>query len=137
MMGISTKKGDSGYTSLLRGARVPKHHLIIEAGGSLDEANSLFILKYLNRLSDLIFLLACFEEKDEEEKREINRTLLSPKGVTPFNHKWGIAIGLTILGLIAAIIFLLLFHNANPRATYPSVDKHMEQMENMHKSIEN
>jgi cob(I)alamin adenosyltransferase len=43
-MGISTKKGDSGYTSLLRGARVPKHHLIIEAGGSLDEANSqLFI----------------------------------------------------------------------------------------------
>ena len=40
-MGISTKKGDSGYTSLLRGARVLKHHLIIEAGGSLDEANSL------------------------------------------------------------------------------------------------
>jgi cob(I)alamin adenosyltransferase len=245
MMGISTKKGDSGYTSLLRGARVPKHHLIIEAGGSLDEANSLlglarasskekrikriilqfqkhlftmgaefsvskggrnapkkriseqdvkwlerlveefeeslalppgfvafgqkegsshldvartsvrkvermttkmksenmitnpFILKYLNRLSDLIFLLACFEEKDEEEKRKINRTLFSPKGMTPFNHKWGIAIGLTILVLIAAIIFLLLFHNANPRATYPSVDKHMEQMENMHKSIEN
>jgi cob(I)alamin adenosyltransferase len=31
-----------------------------------------FILKYLNRLSDLIFLLACFEEKDDEEKREIN-----------------------------------------------------------------
>ncbi len=244
-MGISTKKGDSGYTSLLRGARVPKHHLIIEAGGSLDEANSLlglarasskekrikriilqvqkhlftmgaefsvskggrnspkkriseqdvqwlerlveefeeslalppgfvafgqkegsshldvartsvrkvermttkmksenmienpFILKYLNRLSDLIFLLACFEEKGDEEKREINRTLFSPKGTSPFNHKWGIAIGLTILVLIAAIIFLLLFHKTNSRATYPSVDKHMEQMENMHESIEN
>lgn len=40
-MGISTKKGDSGYTNLLRGARVPKNHLIIEAGGCLDEANSL------------------------------------------------------------------------------------------------
>jgi hypothetical protein len=76
-------------------------------------------------------------KKDEEEKRKINRTLFSPNGATPFNHKWGIAIGLTILVLIAAIIFLLLFHNANSRATYPSVDKHMEQMENMHKSIEN
>lgn len=60
MMGISTKKGDSGYTSLLRGERV----------------------------------------------------------------------------LIAAIIFLLMFHNTRPRATYPSMDKHMEQMEDMHKSIE-
>lgn len=243
-MGISTKKGDSGYTSLLRGERVPKHHLVIEAGGSLDEANSLLglarasskerrikriilqvqknlftmgaefsasgggrnsskkgiteqdikwlerlveefeeslalppgfvafgqkegssqldvartsvrkvermatrmksenmianpcILKYLNRLSDLIFLMACFEEKGDEEKREINRSLFSPKEATPFNHKWGIAIGLIILVLIAAIIFLLMFHNTRPRATYPSMDKHMEQMEDMHKSIE-
>ncbi len=245
MMDISTKKGDSGYTSLLRGARVPKHHLIIEAGGSLDEANSLlglarasskekrikriilqvqkhlftmgaefsipkggtnslkkriseqdvkwlerlvevfeeslalppgfvafgqeegsshldvartsvrkvermttklksenmienpFILKYLNRLSDLIFLLACFEEKDYEEKREINRTLFSPKGATPFIQKWAIVIGLTTLVLIAAVIFLLLFHNATPRATYRSMDKHMERIENMQKSIGN
>jgi hypothetical protein len=81
-------------------------------------------------------LLACFEEKDDEEKREINQTLFSPKGVTPFNHKWGIATGLTVLVLIAAIIFLLLFHNATPQATYPSMDNHMEQMEKMHKSIE-
>lgn len=184
-MGISTKKGDSGYTSLLRGTRVTKNHLIIEAGGSLDEANSLlglarasskerrtkriilqvqkhlftigaefsaskgkqyspknklseqdvkwlerlveefeeslalppgfiafgqkegpshldvartsvrkvermttkmksenmidnpFILKYLNRLSDLIFLLACFEEKDEEKKTRNKSQLIS------------------------------------------------------------
>jgi cob(I)alamin adenosyltransferase len=41
IMRISTRKGDSGYTSLLKGGRVPKHHLIIEAGGTLDEANSL------------------------------------------------------------------------------------------------
>jgi cob(I)alamin adenosyltransferase len=40
-MQISTKKGDSGYTNLLKGGRAPKHHLIIEAGGTLDEANSL------------------------------------------------------------------------------------------------
>jgi len=245
MTGISTKKGDSGNTSLLKGGRVPKHHLIIEAGGCLDEANSLlglaraslkekrikriilevqkhlfimgaefsfskgeqkspkkriteqevkwlerlveefeeclalppgfvafgqtegsshldvartsvrkvermatkmksnkltgnpFILKYLNRLSDLIFLLACFEEKDDRERQRINQTLLSFKGVAPFNTKWWIAISLTLLVLISTIIFLLLFHNANPRATYPSMDRHMEQMENMHKSIGN
>ena len=204
-MGISTKKGDSGYTSLLRGPRIPKDHLIIEAGGSLDEANSLlglarasskekrlkriilqvqkhlftmgaefsvsneglnsppkkiteqdvkwlerlveefeeslalppgfvafgqkegsshldvartsvrkvermttrmksenmienpYILKYLNRLSDSIFLMACFEEKDVEEKWKINRTRYFPSGAILINHKWTIAIGLTIL----------------------------------------
>jgi cob(I)alamin adenosyltransferase len=27
---------------------------------------------FCNRLSDLIFLLACFEERDEEEKRKMD-----------------------------------------------------------------
>jgi cob(I)alamin adenosyltransferase len=85
-----------------------------------------FILKYLNRLSDLIFLMACFEERDDEEKRKINHTLFSPNFAVPFNHKWGIAAGLMILVLIAAIIFLLLFHKASPRATYPIMENHME-----------
>jgi hypothetical protein len=40
-MGVSTKKGDSGSTGLLGGERVPKFHLRIEAGGALDETNSL------------------------------------------------------------------------------------------------
>src|SRR5512146_1052412 len=40
-MGITTKKGDSGFTSTLSGARVPKYIVIIEAAGALDEANSL------------------------------------------------------------------------------------------------
>ncbi|MAY82885.1 MAG: ATP:cob(I)alamin adenosyltransferase [Flavobacteriales bacterium] len=39
-MKIYTKKGDSGTTSLLGGARVPKHHLRIEAYGTVDELNS-------------------------------------------------------------------------------------------------
>lgn len=247
-MGISTKKGDSGYTSLLKGPRVPKHHLRIEAGGSLDEASSLlglarasskdkrikriilqvqkhlftmgaefsvsegrrhvphvpikkimerdvkwlerlvgefeeslalppgfvafgqqqgashldvartsvrkvermatrmkgenlisnpFILKYLNRLSDLIFLLACFEEKDEEEKQTISQTLFLPKFMMPTNYKLAIAIGTIILVLVASIILMLLFHNADPRATYPAMDSHMQQMEDMHKFNEN
>lgn len=39
-MKIYTKTGDSGTTSLLGGTRVPKHHLRIEAYGTVDELNS-------------------------------------------------------------------------------------------------
>ncbi len=244
-MNISTKKGDSGYTSLLRGERVPKHHLASEAVGTLDEANSLlglarasskekrikriilqvqkhlfiigaelsvlkggptspkkkisetdikwlerlveefeealalppgfvafgqeegsshldvartsvrkaermaarmksrnmiensYILKYFNRLSDLIFLLACLEEKDEEENRNINRILFSSQLADPLFRKWGIAIGSIILALIITIIFLLILYKPTQQATSPYPLKHMEQMEDMHKFGEN
>lgn len=39
-MKIYTKTGDQGYTSLIGGVRVPKHHLRIEAYGTVDELNS-------------------------------------------------------------------------------------------------
>ena len=39
-MRIYTKTGDSGYTSLIGGTRVPKHHLRIESYGTVDELNS-------------------------------------------------------------------------------------------------
>jgi ATP:cob(I)alamin adenosyltransferase len=39
-MPISTKKGDKGFTGLLGGKRVPKHHLKPETYGTLDELNS-------------------------------------------------------------------------------------------------
>lgn len=39
-MKIYTKKGDKGQTSLLGGSRVPKHHIRIEAYGTVDELNS-------------------------------------------------------------------------------------------------
>lgn len=39
-MKIYTKTGDSGETSLIGGTRVPKHHLKIEAYGTVDELNS-------------------------------------------------------------------------------------------------
>src|SRR4030067_2343458 len=39
-MGISTKKGDTGYTSLLGGERGSKYHWRTETVGALDEANS-------------------------------------------------------------------------------------------------
>lgn len=39
-MKIYTKTGDAGTTALYGGTRVPKHHLRIEAYGTIDELNS-------------------------------------------------------------------------------------------------
>ncbi len=39
-MKIYTKTGDNGYTSLIGGTRVPKHHVRIESYGTVDELNS-------------------------------------------------------------------------------------------------
>jgi cob(I)alamin adenosyltransferase len=39
-MKIYTKTGDKGFTSLIGGTRVPKHHLRIESYGTIDELNS-------------------------------------------------------------------------------------------------
>lgn len=46
-MKIYTKTGDKGYTSLIGGVRVPKHHLRIECYGTVDELNS-----YIGLISD-------------------------------------------------------------------------------------
>jgi cob(I)alamin adenosyltransferase len=40
MKSFYTRKGDDGYTGLLREGRVPKDHPIPEAVGALDEANA-------------------------------------------------------------------------------------------------
>ena len=39
-MKIYTKNGDKGQTSLIGGDRVSKHHVRIEAYGTIDELNS-------------------------------------------------------------------------------------------------
>jgi cob(I)alamin adenosyltransferase len=47
-MKIYTKKGDKGTTGLIGGTRLPKHHIRIEAYGTVDELNS-----YIGLLRDL------------------------------------------------------------------------------------
>jgi cob(I)alamin adenosyltransferase len=46
---IYTKTGDKGETSLIGGTRVPKHHVRIEAYGTVDELNS-----YIGLIRDLV-----------------------------------------------------------------------------------
>jgi cob(I)alamin adenosyltransferase len=46
---IYTKTGDKGLTSLIGGTRLPKHHIRIEAYGTVDELNS-----HIGLLRDLV-----------------------------------------------------------------------------------
>lgn len=240
-MGISTKKGDSGFTSMLSGERVPKYHIVTEAVGTLDEANSLigfaraysnekrtkrillqiqkhlfiigselsthkegvkqpkktisdievrwieglidnieealalppgfitfgqepssthlnvartsvrkaerivvkmhsenmvenpFLLKYLNRLSDLVFVLACFEEKDDTERHRINRTLFNSYLSEPSFRRLMMFIGSVFLSLVAIIILIFIFHGSAPEESFNRTDKHMGENEEIHK----
>ncbi len=66
-MKIYTKTGDKGQTSLIGGTRVPKHHLRIEAYGTVDELNS-----WIGVLSDHASL-----ERDKELLKEIQDRLFT------------------------------------------------------------
>lgn len=67
-MKIYTKTGDKGTTALFGGTRVPKHHIRIDAYGTVDELNSwIGLLKdqpvtqetkvILNRIQDRLFVI--------------------------------------------------------------------------------
>lgn len=77
-MKIYTKKGDAGKTSLLGGTRVPKHHLRIEAYGTVDELNSYIgVIKdqaaaadygeFLKEIQDNLFTLGSLLASDPEK----------------------------------------------------------------------
>lgn len=79
-MKIYTKKGDSGTTSLLGGTRVPKHHLRIEAYGTVDELNShIGMIRDLNKddqlhqvllnIQDRLFTLGSILALESEKKK--------------------------------------------------------------------
>lgn len=79
-MKVYTKGGDKGQTSLLGGTRVPKHHLRIEAYGTVDELNSwIGMLKdhdvassfgpFLKNIQDQLFTLGSHLASDPDSSR--------------------------------------------------------------------
>ena len=115
---------DVARTSIRKAERIAVHMK------NKDMIENRYILKYLNRLSDLIFLLACFEEKTDIERRRIGRVLFSFKWSDTMFRRWMIFLGSIIMALVMAIILLLLFHKPAPEIN-PGLE-HMKQMEFMH-----
>jgi cob(I)alamin adenosyltransferase len=79
-MKIYTKTGDKGTTSLIGGTRVPKHHIRIEAYGTVDELNSWIGLirdqkadeeqeKILLEIQDRLFTIGSRLASDPEKSR--------------------------------------------------------------------
>lgn len=79
-MKIYTRKGDGGKTSLIGGTRVPKHHLRIEAYGTVDELNSWMgllrdqikdkqVLSLLLEIQDRLFTIGSLLAADPEHSR--------------------------------------------------------------------
>lgn len=88
-MKIYTKTGDAGKTSLIGGTRVPKHHIRIEAYGTIDELNShiglirdqsiddhtkSILLEVQDRLFTIGSLLAADPEKSKMKLPKINES---------------------------------------------------------------
>jgi cob(I)alamin adenosyltransferase len=81
-MKIYTKTGDKGYTSLIGGKRVPKHHLRIESYGTVDELNSYIGLirdqdisaydkDLLKQIQDRLFTIGSSLAADPEKSRMV------------------------------------------------------------------
>jgi len=81
-MKIYTKTGDKGYTSLIGGTRVPKHHLRIECYGTVDELNSYIGLirdqdidvhdkQVLKEIQDRLFTIGSSLASDPEKSKMI------------------------------------------------------------------
>lgn len=244
LMNISTGKGDKGYTRTLSGEFVPKHNLIVEVGGAIDEANAqlglaramskvkrtkrialhiqkhLFIvgaevsthkgaasnqknkitqlelqwaerlieqfeeamalppgfiafgqqeassqldvartnirraerlaskmkdeglldneylLKYLNRLSDLVFLLACYNEKSATEKALIDRNMFKLKMTDPIVRRMTYIGSSVIILLSIVVVSLLMFHGNQTGIPDTQLKSPMEQHMNKYLQYE-
>lgn len=89
---------------------------------------NLSLLKYLNRLSDLIFVLACFEQRSMTERPKVNRALFVSYWSDPAARRMLIAAIGTILVLIITIILIMIFHHPAPERT-DMMRQHMQEME--------
>jgi cob(I)alamin adenosyltransferase len=84
---IYTKTGDKGETSLIGGTRLPKHHIRIEAYGTVDELNSFVglirdtvsekdVFDLLIEIQDRLFTVGSLLAADPE-KNKIRRQILN------------------------------------------------------------
>lgn len=100
---IYTKTGDKGQTSLIGGTRLPKHHIRIEAYGTVDELNSFVglvrdsisekeLFELLIEIQDRLFtigsLLAADPEKNKMQLPQLNEsdTVLLEKAIDKMNE---------------------------------------------------
>lgn len=89
---IYTKTGDKGQTSLIGGTRLPKHHIRIEAYGTVDELNSFIglvrdsvsekeLFGLLIEIQDRLFTIGSLLAADPE-KNKMQLPQLSENDVT-------------------------------------------------------
>jgi cob(I)alamin adenosyltransferase len=85
-MKIYTKTGDKGFTSLIGGTRVAKHHLRIESYGTVDELNSYIGLirdqgitvhdkDVLKQIQDRLFTIGSLLAADPERSKMVTPDL--------------------------------------------------------------
>ena|ERR1700740_3428963 len=100
---IYTKTGDKGQTSLIGGTRLPKHHIRIEAYGTVDELNSFvglvrdsisekelfdLLIEIQDRLFTIGSLLAADPEKNKMQLPQLNESdiVLLEKAIDKMNE---------------------------------------------------
>ena len=100
---IYTKTGDKGQTSLIGGTRLPKHHIRIEAYGTVDELNSFIglvrdsisekelfdlLIEIQDRLFTIGSLLAADPEKNKMKLPQLNESdvVLLEKAIDKMNE---------------------------------------------------
>jgi cob(I)alamin adenosyltransferase len=106
--------------------RTAERHVVKMKNEGVDVSPS--ILKYLNRLSDLLFLLACLEERDQTERRKISRAFALRALNRPETLKWIIFMGSIVMILVIVIVLLLLFHGKDNGSVPADMMEHMERM---------
>ena len=111
---------------------IRKAERIIAKMKNKDLLENVYLFQYMNRLSDLTFLLACFEEKSADEKRVISRKLLGSYLAEPGIRKLAINSGIIITALISIIVLLLIFHKPGEDISQTFWRNHQSEMNEMH-----
>ncbi len=130
--------GQKGSASQLDVARtsIRKAERIVVKMHSNNMIGNTNLLRFLNRLSDLIFVIACFEEKDMGKKHISGKRLFAERLSDPAFRNWTILSGLIVVFLTAIIILGLIFHRPGSEIYPGGLKQHVEEMGSMHNSVD-